>query len=293
MCVFAAACITAVTLFSGCTKVNEEVEEVTEVVTEEEVQPYPVQVGSLIFNSSPESVASLSPAVTEIIAELGFTDKLIGRSIYCDYPESVSSAAELGSAANPDVDAIISAAPTLLISHSPIAKKDITSIENAGTRVLIIPAPTSVSELYDLYISIYHIFNGADGSEEDIISDKFELLEECFDDNENLLGSFVYVMSDDLAVASSSTFAGDFLSHMGTNAAADSTGVLTSDDLSVIDPDYVIIGSDVRESKLPDELASHKVIRLDEETEQLLERPTSRLYIAVEKIAEIVRSDEE
>ena len=61
----AAVCITAL---SGCTKVNEEVPGVTEAVAEEEPQPYPVTIGSLVFSSAPETVASLSPAVTEIIA---------------------------------------------------------------------------------------------------------------------------------------------------------------------------------------------------------------------------------
>ena len=86
--IFAAVLAAAMTLtaFSGCAQVGEEVPEVTEV-TVEEVQPYPVTIGSLIFNAAPETVGSLSPAITDIIAELGFADKLVGVSSYCSFTE--------------------------------------------------------------------------------------------------------------------------------------------------------------------------------------------------------------
>lgn len=287
------AVIVFVTSLAGCTKVNEEIPDVTEAVTEEEPQPYPVTIGSLVFNSPPESVASLSPAVTEIIAELGFEDKLTGRSIYCDYPESTADIRELGSAADPDVAAIKEAAPQLLISHSPIAKKDITEIESAGTRVLIISAPSSVEELYGLYENIYRLFNGADGGEEAAVSKCFEPLENAFEEYAGMLGSYVYVMSRDLAVASDSTFAGDFLSRFGTNAAAEESGnAVTKERLLELDPEYIILSRSVKKSRLPEGLTATeegKVLRFDSETEALLERPTSRISLAAEQLAKNIK----
>lgn len=286
----AAVCITAL---AGCTKVNEEIPDVTEAVTEEEPQPYPVTIGSLVFNSAPETVASLSPAVTEIIAELGFEDKLTGRSVYCDYPESTESIRELGSAANPDVDAIKEAAPQLLISHSPIAKKDITEIESAGTRVLIISAPSSVDELYGLYANIYRLFNGADGGEEAALNERFAPLEAAFEEHSGMLGSYVYVMSKDLAVASDSTFAGDLLSRFGTNAAAEESGnAVTKERLLELDPEYIILSRSVKKSRLPEGLtavAEGRVLRFESETEALLERPTSRISLAADDLAKKIK----
>ncbi|MCD7731807.1 MAG: helical backbone metal receptor [Oscillospiraceae bacterium] len=284
----------ALMFFSACSQVNESIYEPVETTAEEEILPYPVTIGSLVFNSSPESVVSLSPAITEIIAELGFSDRISGRSIYCDYPESISDAAEMGSAANPDVDAVIEAAPQLLISHSPIAKKDITAIESAGTRVLIISAPSSVEELYELYSSIYRVFNGFDGGEEDAVAEIFSPLEDAFEENSELFESYVYIISGELAVASDSTFAGDFLSHFGTNSAADeSENAVSEERLLELDPEYIILSSQVSESSLPDGLtavAEGKVIKLDSETEALLERPTSRVYLAVEAISGLKNS---
>lgn len=277
--------------FSCCAKVEQAPpEDIT--VTEALPEPYPVTIGSLVFNAAPETVGSLSPAITDIIVELGFSDRLVGVSSYCDYEGKPSSMADLGSAANPDVDAVINTKPTLLISHSPIAKKDITAIEGAGTRVLIIPAPSSTDELYELYRMIFRVFNGDDDGEDEKITECFSQLERSFNNYGGILDDYVYIMSSKLAFASEDSFGGNFFSHFGKNAAAGEEGKsLTKERLLELDPEYVIIPSGLKLSRLPEELSAvqnNKVIRLDENTERLLERPTSEIYKAVDYIAAAV-----
>ena len=287
----AVAVMLCCTFFSCCAKVEQAPpEDIT--VTEALPEPYPVTIGSLVFNAAPETVGSLSPAITDIIVELGFSDRLVGVSSYCDYEGKPSSMADLGSAANPDVDAVINAKPTLLISHSPIAKKDITAIEGAGTRVLIIPAPSSTDELYELYRMIFRVFNGDDDGEDEKITECFSQLERSFNNYGGILDDYVYIMSSKLAFASEDSFGGNFFSHFGKNAAAGEEGKsLTKERLLELDPEYVIIPSGLKLSRLPEELSAvqnNKVIRLDENTERLLERPTSEIYKAVDYIAAAV-----
>ncbi len=293
------AIISALMLFTCCAKVDEDIPIVTTTVTEPPPMPYPVTIGSLVFNNAPESTASLSPAITEIIYELGFADRITGRSEYCTYPETIETVAVLGSAANPDVDAIIQNAPQLLISQSPIAKKDITAIESVQTRVLIIPAPSSAEELYQLYSNIYRVFTGENDEETAIITGCFTKLEAAFEENKNILGSYVYLLSNDLAAASDSTFSGDFFSHFGTNCAADINGnTITSEELLKADPQWLILPSYMTQEDLPDELLEltavkeKRVIVLNEETAVLLERPTSRIYLVAEYIKNSVSSAE-
>ena len=96
-----AVLVTAALIMCGCSEISQEAP-VPTTVSQTEERPYPVTVGSLVFNEQPQTVGSLSPAITEIICELGYSDKIIGRSSYCDYPESISEKAVIGSAANPD-----------------------------------------------------------------------------------------------------------------------------------------------------------------------------------------------
>lgn len=285
-------CFASAVLMNGCAEVDEEVP-VTVSETAVTERPYPVTAGSLIFNEQPDSVGSLSPAITEIICQLGYGYKIIGRSSYCDYPEDVENKVSLGSAANPDVEAIIAAKPQLLVSHSPIAKKDITQIENAGTRVWIISAPNSVEELYACYRDIAAVFGGKLDCE-DIAANAMKPLFNALFEAQDSVESFVYIMSPDLAAASNSTFAGSFFSSFGTNAAGDNEDIsLTEEELTELDPQWIIMPHYVSEEDLPSGLnaaENGRIITLDEEMLERIERPTSRLDSVVYDILEQIRS---
>lgn len=284
------AILLAALLLCGCTEVSEGPPAQTTGTTVVTEKPYPVTADALVFEQAPVTVVSLSPAVTEIICELGYGDKIIGRSSYCDYPEEISSKNEFGSAANPDVEAIIEAAPELLISMSPIAKKDITSIEAAGTRVWIIHPPKTMDELYLCYNNLAAVFGGGIDSAAQAET-AVEPLKKALEDAEGTMGSFVYIMSPDLAAANGETFAGNFFSFFGSNASADTEELsLTVDELLELDPDWLILPDFVSKYELPEETAAlsavsgGRIIYIDEEVMARIERPTSRLDNAVYKI---------
>lgn len=126
----------------------------------------PYTVGDMEFTEAPASVVSLSPALTEIVSELGFLDKLSGRSDYCDYPAEVKALPGVGSSANPDLQAILQLKPQLLISQSPLASSHISQLEKGGVRVLILPAPKSVNQLKADCLELATLFNGPVGAED-------------------------------------------------------------------------------------------------------------------------------
>lgn len=284
-------CLAAICTLCGCDEIEEKLPETVSVTEAAEEKPYPVTAGSLIFNSQPENAGSLSPAITEILCELGYESKLIGRSSYCDYPSGIDIKTDLGSAANPDVAAIIDTKPQLLLSHSPIAKKDITAIENAGTRVWIITAPDSVEELYVCYRDIAAVFGGRTGCEE-AASEAMKPLVNALYDARDSMESFVYIMSPQLAAASDSTFAGSFFSSFGRNAAGNSD-TLTEEELLDLDPEWLILPYNVSEETLPAGLSAAqngRVIILDEETLERIERPTARLDGVVRSLLEQIKN---
>lgn len=295
--VLAAVTVASLAMMCACTEIDEDVPAPV-MATAVSEKPYPVEAGALTFEEAPRTVGSLSPAVTEIICELGFADRLTGRSEYCVYPESVSDRAVLGSAANPDVDAVIEASPELLISLSPIAKKDITAIEAAGTRVWIISPPESVEDLYRCYEDIAAVFGGklncAAAAE-----DALEPLKKAVNDAKGSMDSFVYIMSPELAAASDTTFAGNFFSCFGENAAGGGDDIsMTAEELLALNPQWLILPDSISIYELPEEtsglsaIKSGRVIVLDNEALERIERPTSRLDGAVYKILEQIEEIE-
>ncbi len=240
---------------------------------------YPVQIASLTFEKAPKNIASLSPALTEIICELGYGDLLIGRSSYCDYPESVKGKTDIGSSANPNIEEIIKLAPELLISQSPIAKKDITKIEEAGVRVLILSAPSSFSELKQCYVDIAGLFGGGSKAQETAEKALLPLTNALGSIKSN--GTFAYIMTYDLAVATGDTLSGDILSYYGENIAKDNQKYsITKEELLAKQPNMIFLALPMNAANLPPETAelnaikNNKIFCIDNTS---FERPTARL----------------
>lgn len=270
--------------FTACRDISDNPE-----IPEEPVN-YPVEIGSLIFEEAPATVASLSPALSEIICELGFEASLVGRSSYCDYPETLKTKTDIGSSANPDIDAIIKLKPQLLISQSPIAKKDITKIENAGTRVLILNTPKDFNGLKACYTDIARLLGG-DINAEQAAENALLPLKTTLDDikaNQSADKTFAYLMTYDLATATGDTLAGNILSHFGTNIAAQNQAYNVSAEMLLEkQPDVLFLAAPMNAELLPEELKELTAIKQNQLIvidNTLFERPTSRLKGTVDYI---------
>ncbi|MCD7846476.1 MAG: ABC transporter substrate-binding protein [Oscillospiraceae bacterium] len=179
---------------------------------------YPVSFGTETFDSAPETVASLSPALTEILYELGLSEKLVAVSEYCNNYNSLPT---VGSPANPDIDAIIELAPELLITQSPIASTDEVRLDQAGVRVLYLELPTGFSYLCEEYIELSMIFYGAVDSEEVALAALSEIDDTMLSaQNLGVSENFViiyYGLDGGYTASAGNDLASDMLSVFGTN----------------------------------------------------------------------------
>lgn len=292
--------LTAAAFLCGCTQINENDEEeaVMADVTVSEASPYPVTVGELTFNSSPGTVGSLSPAVTEMLFELGYGDRIVCRSEYCDYPGEAEKIPAVGSAVNPDIDGIIKISPALLITQSPIANKDITRLSQAGISVLSISAPRSSEELMENYRSLSLIFSGSLEGEER--ADKAtEDLRAALSEAKGSCESLVFIMNitdDGFSAATGDSFAGDYAAHFGRNIAAGNKSLtLTPEELLAADPQVILLAHPLESSDIDPELSSQLTAFSEGHVfvinASLTERPTARLAGITRKISETVRND--
>ena len=116
--------------------------------------------------------------------------------------------------------------------------------------------------------------------------------------------SFVYIMSPELAAASDSTFAGNFFSCFGKNAAGkrdEKNGEedisMTAEELLALDPQWLILPDSVSVYELPEEtsglsaIKNNRIIVLDNDVLERIERPTSRLDSAVYAILDQINEE--
>jgi iron complex transport system substrate-binding protein len=69
----------------------------------------------LKLNHYPTSVISLAPNLTEIMFALGASEKLVGVTNYCDYPEGAKNIEKVGGMLDPDYEKVASLKPDLIL----------------------------------------------------------------------------------------------------------------------------------------------------------------------------------
>ena len=249
---------------------------------------YPISVDNLTFETAPASVVSLSPAITEILFDLGAGERLVAVSDYCDWPSEASGKPKVGSPANPDFDAIAALKPELLIIQSPIASSDSVPLRQEGIQILEISAPKSYAELCDVYIKLAMIFCGAvDYS--DTAWNALEVLDSQMSAAQELgiSKSFVVVEAgadDGLLLSHGETLCSDMLSVFGNNLWRDSERfTATDDELFVLAPDVVFYADGLNKKDIEKVFPHSQLIKIDLER---FERPTARLSQLIAECAD-------
>jgi iron complex transport system substrate-binding protein len=271
--------------------------EVTSVPSEtiETAPPeFPAEVGNTTLLKNSDIIVSLSPAVTEIICELGGEGRLIGVGEYCDYPASIQSLPRCGSAANPDFGAIKTLAPDLLITQSPIAKKDVTDLSAAGIEVLILRTPKTIDEFYAEYDDIAKALYG-----NTLYKEKADAatkpIKEAFSGINRNYGSYICYVTDTYITAENGTFTTEILNKFGENtgggriipafmAETDDEGNIITPESEILRegttiflPEYLAALSDSDEDGIGDFEGSGEVVVIPEDLYTQTERPSGRI----------------
>jgi iron complex transport system substrate-binding protein len=97
--------------------------------------------------SPPRRIVSLAPSVTETIFALGFGDRLVGVTTYCDYPAEAKKIAKIGDFMNPSLEAVMAKKPDLVIgvagATDPVRARE---MERLGLKLILL----SLSSLEDI-----------------------------------------------------------------------------------------------------------------------------------------------
>ncbi len=149
---------------SACKKEESEPE-----IPEEPIDPnYPITLeledGSLTLHEAPESVVSLSPAITTLLYELGEDGRLDGVSSYA--PAVADNKEDCGTAQNVNLDAVKSIKPDLLFTDTVLLNEQLTQLQQMDVEVVYLPRPQETELLYDRAELILMAFYGKEAGAE-------------------------------------------------------------------------------------------------------------------------------
>jgi len=251
----------------------------------------------------PQKIISLSPNTTEIICSLGLAEKLIGRTDYCDYPQTISSITSIGTITEPNLEIIADLNPDIIITDGMQSKEIITSIRNLGFTVIITRANETLQGTYDIISDIGMVTGSSEKAKQIINNMKKDLLEieENVSNIVNKKRVYYSISLNDYGIytAGSGTYINELLEKAGViNIATDMDGWSYSvENLINHNPDYFIC-SDLYNSKEEilnyspianlDAIKKHSIIEIDK---NLIERQGPRniegIKILLQKIYNI------
>ena len=102
----------------------------------------------VLLYQAPQRIVSLSPALTEMIFTLNSGKFLIGRTEFCNFPDSVQYIQSVGSFYVLNTDLILNLKPDLILSGSIISKSTIELFEKAQISVLCLKEEQNMDGLF-------------------------------------------------------------------------------------------------------------------------------------------------
>lgn len=262
------------------------------VSAEETSEPsFPVSCCGVTLEKAVEKAVCLSPAAAEIVFELGFWDTIVGVSVYCDYPEGLA-AKKVGSAENPDIDAIIALKPDAVFTLSPLSERDIYALNEASIPVLEANPPVDMVGYSALYREIATAFYGKEKTDSEkgelkavqIASSARSELEKAAKTVN--VESFVYV-TEKLTIAGSGTFEGAVLSLSGKNLCTES-GYVSTENLPEEAPKFIIASDALSTEAISNNAALYSYVASGAEVKFVssayFERPSARTAKIFEQI---------
>jgi len=102
-----------------------------------------------------QRIVSTLPGITEIVAALGGTERLVAVSPWCDTPASVRDLPRVG--VQPlDVEAVLAQEPDLVVADRRLLRRDLDGLRGRGVAVLALETSRSLADLADAIDVLAH-----------------------------------------------------------------------------------------------------------------------------------------
>ncbi len=255
---------------------------------------------AITFEKEPQTMVSFAPNITEILYALELSDKLIGRTDYCDYPLEVTSIESIGDFYNPDVEKVVSLAPDVVLASSLWTEDIIQKFKEVGITVVVLNEDKNVDGVYEMLDLIGQIFNCRISAAKLVEAMKVQI-EAVTEKISSLPKKSVYYVvgfgeyGD--YTAGGDTFTGGLLTLAGgENIAKDVSGwSYTLESLVEADPEVIIIASVMKDSFIISDnyknlsaVKNNQVYGIDN---NLLDRQSYRIAEGISEVAKILHPE--
>jgi iron complex transport system substrate-binding protein len=201
---------------------------------------------TISLTSIPHRVISLAPNMTEMIFALGAGSKIVGNTLYCNYPEAAQKITKVGDMISIDYEKILNLKPDLIfITVEGNAKDGYEKLNRLGFKVFV-SNPRNYAGIKKTFRDLGIIF-GSKNLVNTIIKnwdERFEQITEQTKKYPPKTAMFI-IGSNPIILAGKNTFINELMKSVGlTNIANDSPlnyPIFSREEIIKRNPDFIII----------------------------------------------------
>lgn len=209
------------------------------------------------FNKIPQRIITLAPNLTEMIYSLELENKLIGNTLYCDYPDAAKKIEKVGNLLTVNYEKIVILKPDLVfITVEGNTKVTYDKFHQLGIKIFV-SNPRNYEGIKKTYSDLGRIFQIEERANNKIAKWDSTVAKISMSSKKYLQKSAMFVIElKPLIVAGKNTFLNEFLQMCGLKNIAEDSPVnypmFSREEILKRDPDYIIYptGGDDNISKI-------------------------------------------
>jgi iron complex transport system substrate-binding protein len=209
------------------------------------------------FNKIPQRIITLAPNLTEMIYSLELENKLIGNTLYCDYPDAAKKIEKVGNLLTVNYEKIVTLKPDLVfITVEGNTKETYDKFHQLGIKIFV-SNPRNYVGIKKTYSDLGRIFQIEERANNKIAKWDSTVAKISMSSKKYLQKSAMLVIDlKPLIVAGKNTFLNEFLQMCGLKNIAEDSPVnypmFSREEILKRDPDYIIYptGGDDNISKI-------------------------------------------
>lgn len=280
--------------------------------TEPIEQAFPVTITDstgteITITQEPQRIVSLAPSTTEILGALGVSDKLVGRTRYCDFPPEVLDAEEVGGTSDPNIETIVALNPDLVVASTHVPDEIISKLRELNIPIAFLNEQENFEGTYSAIENIGLLVGRTEEAKEVVNNMKTTIegvIERINQLGEDTVAPRVYYAlwaGDSDSTATGDTFIGEMIELAGGDNIAKNATMWSISKEQIVegDPDMIIVpsGKGLKETLTTTDF--YKDLRAVQEgqiyeiDDNMISRQGPRLAQAFEALAEIIHPENE
>lgn len=254
---------------------------------------------------TPFRVISLAPSVTEIVFEVGYGHRLVGATLYSNYPPVADKLTKVGSYVHLDLEKIVSLKPDLCIGIKDGNSLSVVNrLDRLGIPVYIIN-PQNISSVIKSVDRLGQILNRKTQSQKIIegLNQRIKTVKKRLSGIQHRPDVFFQIGISPIIAAGTSTFINDLIDTAGGNNITQGPNPypkVSREEILHLQPDIIIMTSMVNEENINQlkarwaqwiQIPAVKNNRISILNADIFNRPSTRLVTGLEILARVIHPD--